>query len=180
MTTSGRPNNCCPMETCRGAIATSMMALVLVLVVLVGATGYWAYDALPRTTHSPRTTVIVSSSASCDQPAYLLRLASEVEQTQSFAQQSHGLSYELASGDNQSAQTGTVDGKPSYYPPETSLALYSYGTTPTAFCPSVLGIKGVVGALWIRVPINRDGSYDLGNMSIYFTAGVFTNSTASP
>jgi hypothetical protein len=152
----------------------------LVIGLLVGAAGYWAYDAVPRTTHNPRTTAIVSSSVSCNQPAYLLRLASEVEQTQSFAQQSHGLSYELASGDNESAETGTAGGKPVYYPPETTLALYSYGTTPTAVCPSILGIKGVVGALWIRVPINSDGSYNLGNMSIYFTAGVFPNSTASP
>lgn len=122
----------------------------------------------------------VSSTTSCNQPLYLVRLASQVEQTQSFAQQSHGLSYTLAYGDNESAATGTANGKPIYYPPETSLAFYSYGSaSTTAACPSDLGTAGVVGALWIQVPIDTDGSYNLPNMSVYFTPGVFTNSTAT-
>ena len=118
---------------------------------------------------------------SCNQPAYLTSLVSLVEGTQSFVQQSHGLSYVLAYGDNESAETGyaTVSGvrEQLSYPPRTSLALYSYGTGTTTGCPSTLGTKGVVGALWIQVPLGSDGAYNLTGMSIYFTPGVFSNST---
>ncbi len=162
----------------RRAISSGHKVLIGVLAValVLGWTTVFVVMSSPGKTTSP--TESVASSASCNQPAYLTRLASQVEQTQSFARQSHGLSYTLAYGDNQSVETGTANGQPVYYPPETSLAFYSYGTASTAVCPSNLGTKGVVGALWIQVPINSDGSYNLANMSIYFTPGVFTNSTA--
>ena len=130
-------------------------------------------------TQSGQSTVPAALSSDCGQPPYLFKLASMVEQTQVFAQQAHGLSYVIASGNNDSATTGVSNGEPYYSPPETNLALYSYGSTPAPGCPSELGYKGVVGALWIRVPIERGGSYNLTGMSIYFTPGVFANGTAS-
>jgi hypothetical protein len=120
----------------------------------------------------------INSNTSCDQPAYLLRLASQVEQTQEFDQKSHSLSYVLAYGYNASAETGVADGKPVYCPPYVGLTLYSYATPSVAVCPSHVGTQDVVGALWIEVPLNDDGSYNLANMSIYFTTGVFANSTS--
>jgi cytochrome bd-type quinol oxidase subunit 1 len=171
-------------------VATAVVALIA-LIVIGGATAAFVLAMQPgpassATSSSTTTSSLDStlstgntvSSASCNQPPYLVKLASQVQQTQNFSQQSHGLSYVLAYGNNQSAETGTANGKSIYSPPETSLAFYSYGTTSTAVCPSNLGTEGVVGALWIQVPINSDGSYNLANMSIYYTAGVFTNSTA--
>jgi hypothetical protein len=107
----------------------------------------------------------------------------------------------LISGDNQSATTGVVNatlvrsggsenqrnetlgagdvivgGTPYYSPPNTSLAFYSYGATPQPYCPS--SDQGVVGALWVTVPVNFDGSYNMAKLTIYFTPGVFPNGTA--
>ena len=165
------------MEPRRRAVGTKItVVIIIVAAIVVAAVAGVSLGMLDRPAPAQRTDS-VSSNTSCDQPAYLIRLASQVERTQNFTQQSHGLSYVLAGGGNESATTGTVGGKPFYAPPQTNLALYSYGTTSTAVCPSNLGTKGVVGALWIHVPINDDGSYNLANMSIYFTAGVFTNST---
>lgn len=166
------------MDPRRRAVGNAAAAVIIIIAaIMVAAIADVSLTMLNHPTPTQRTDS-VSSNTLCNQPAYLIRLASQVEQTQSFAQQSHGLSYILASGNNDSATTGTYDGKPYYSPPKTNLALYSYGTTSTAVCPSSLGIKGVVGALWIHVPINNDDSYNLANMSIYFTPGVFPNSTA--
>ncbi len=171
-------------------VATAVVALIA-LIVIGGATAAFVLTMQPSpassatsssttipSLDSTQSTGSVTSSTSCNQPPYLVKLASQVEQTQNFTQQSRGLSYVLAYGDNQSAETGTVNGKPTYSLPETSLAFYSYGTTSTAVCSYNVGTEGVVGALWVQVPINADGSYDLANMSIYFTPGVFSNSTS--
>jgi hypothetical protein len=150
--------------------ATAFVLVVAVVVAVSATVAVW-YSS---------TSTNSGSSPMCNQPSYLVRLVSQIEGTQTFAQQSHGLSYVLAYGSNDSAETGTSDGKPIWYPPKTELALYSYGTSLPAGCPSTLGPKGVVGALWIRVPINANGSYNLANMTIYFTSGAphFNNTSA--
>lgn len=193
--------------------ALTIFTLTVAVLLVVGAAGIVIFlvsgtnaptsstKTTPLTIHSQTMTTNTdeTSDTLCDQhpqPAYLVRLASQVEQTQSFAQQSHGLSYVLASGNNDTGETVKIDdGPPVVYPSETNLAFYSYGNNSTTsspsssasssslgseVCPSILGTKGVVGALWIRVPINSDGSYNLANMSIYFTPGVFSNSTSLP
>ncbi len=85
------------------------------------------------------------------------------------------MSYVLASGNNQT-ETGEANGNSIFYPPETDLIFYSYGTASTPACPN-LDTRGVVGALWIQVPVNINGSYNLMTMSVYFTPGVLTNNT---
>ncbi|MDV3292647.1 MAG: hypothetical protein LYZ70_00065 [Nitrososphaerales archaeon] len=168
------------MEPRRRAVGTTAAAAVVISAIIVAAVTIALVTSPPGMFYHPlQSTGNIGSSTPCSQPAYLMRLALRVEETQSFAQQSHGLSYVLASGNNDSATTGTNNGKPYYSPPKTNLALYSYGTASTAVCPSNLGTKGVIGALWIHVPLNSDGSYNLANMSIYFTPGVFTNSTVA-
>lgn len=120
-----------------------------------------------------------NNNNSCGQPAYLVRLASQVEANPKFASQSHGLSYTLAYGDNESGTTGEVGGRPYSTPPETTLSFYSYGTSPNQPCPTIQGLTGVVGALWVGVPINPDRSYNFFGMTVYFTPGVFINGTSA-
>ena len=122
---------------------------------------------------------VASNTAACNQPAYLVRLASQVESNPKFTSQSNGLEYTLAYGDNQSATTGEVGGKPYSAPPETTLSFYSYGTSPNQPCPATQGLTGVVGALWVGVPIDPDLSYNFSGMTVYFTPGVFVNGTSS-
>jgi hypothetical protein len=174
------------MQSHHRAIGKTVAVVIIIAAIFVAAVPIVLLASNPRIGSGPVSaplTTNTGSSTSCDQPAYLIRLASQVEQTQTFAQHSHGLSYVVAYGNNQSATTGTAGGKPFYSPPQTNLALYSYGA-PTAYaaystpvCPSDVGTKGVVGALWIYVPIKSDNSYDLANMSVFFTPGVFANST---
>jgi hypothetical protein len=67
------------------AAESTAAAAVFVAVVIVGVAVVASLSTLDQ-----------SQTASCSQPAYLVRLASQVEQTQSFAQASHGLNYVLS------------------------------------------------------------------------------------
>lgn len=155
--------------------------MVIVAVIIVASAVVMSVS--PMFSRFPQSFGNVGLISSCNQPAHLINLASRVEGTKIFAQQSHGLSYVLACWNNESAETGYADvggvREPLSYLPETNLVLYSYGTGTTTACPSTLGTKGVIGALWIQVPLGSDGTYNLAGMSIYFTPGVFTNSTGA-
>jgi hypothetical protein len=95
-----------------------------------------------------------------------------------FISQTHGLNYVLVSGNDDGATTGTVHGKPFYAPPKTNLVFYSYGTdSQSAVCPRPL--NGVVGALWVHVPDDPDGSYNFRSMLVYYTPGGFINGTST-
>ncbi len=120
-----------------------------------------------------------AATQSCAQPAYLVRLADEVELSQKFVSQEHGLTYVLVSGDNQSATTGQIDGRPYYSPPATQLEFLSYADGPAGDCQLGRGTRGVVGALWVQVPLFSNGTYDIDNASTYFTPGVFPNGTSA-
>lgn len=144
------------------------LAIILVVAATVAAVSIYG---------SQTTQGSSSTTAPCVFPAYITKLASQVEATQAFTSQSHGLNYALAYGYNESAETGQAGGKSLAYPPDTSLAFYSYGTNQTQVCPQAQRTSGVVGALWVSVPIGPDGSYALANESVYFTPGVFTNET---
>jgi hypothetical protein len=152
-------------------IAPQWAAFVAIGVIVVAALGVGSII-----TGAPQNAV--PSTAACNQPAYLARLASQVESNPKFTSQSHGLEYILASGDNQSATTGEVDGKPYSAPPETTLSFYSHGTSPNQPCLETQGPTSVVGALWVGVPINPDLSYNFSGMTVYFTPGVFVNGTS--
>jgi hypothetical protein len=108
----------------------------------------------------------------------MVQLASQVQTSPKFTSQLHGLSYVLVTGDNESGTTGQVGGKPFHTPPDIGLEFWSYGPKPINGCATNLGNKGVVGVLCVRVPINPDKSYALANMTVYFTPGLFTNSTS--
>lgn len=123
-------------------------------------------------------TTATTSENYCGAPQYMVTLASQVQASQKFIDQSHGLSYVFFTGDNESGTTGISNGKPFRTPPATSLDFESYGAKPVNACPSVLGSKGVVGVLLVRVPINPDKSYDLANMTVSFYPGLFPNTTA--
>lgn len=132
-----------------------------------------------------------------------MRLAAEVRQSPVFASKAGGFSYTLVSAENTSATTGVVNatlvktgsansqnvtgkfsngivgGTPFYAPPKTRLAFYSYGTAAQVSCASnPYPNQKVVGALWVDVPMNANGSYDLAHMTIYYTPGLFVNGTA--
>ena len=149
----------------RSAMGSTAAVAIFVAVVIVGVASVASLSTLDQ-----------SQTASCSQPAYLVRLASQVEQTQSFVQASRGLSYVLAFGNNETG-SGTANGIPVVYPPLTLLTFYSYGGAPTQGCSSSLETSGVVGALWVQVPV-ENGAYNLTQMSVYFTPGVLTNDTA--
>jgi len=118
-------------------------------------------------------------SATCNFPPYLATLAAQVQTNQKSTSQQHGLSYVLAYGDNESGTTGEVNGKPYSTPPDTALTFYSYGAKPVSACPDNFPSSPIVGVLWIHVPLSPNGSYNVDNMTVYFTPGLFTNSTAT-
>jgi hypothetical protein len=146
-------------------------AFLGVIVVVAAVIGVGAF--IGGTSQNVSTTF-----AGCGNSTFLTRLASQVEAQPRFTSESHGLVYALAYGDNQSGTTGQANGRTYSAPPETGLAFYSYGTGPDQPCPEVQGLSGVVGALWVRVPINPDKSYNLSGMTVYFTPGVFVNGTS--
>ncbi len=135
----------------------------------------------------------------CGLPSYLIDLASQVQADPRFVSASAGLSYVLATGNNESTETVVIDahvqqtgnnltggtsssklegGTTIYYPPETNLLFYSYGSQPPATCANTLGSKGVVGMISVNVPITPTASYDLQGMSLDHTNGVMSNGTA--
>lgn len=154
----------------RGAsVAIAFVAIIIVMAAALGA----------ATVLSSSANQSSSSANPCEFPSYLTNLASRVQADSRFTAQSHDLSYALAYGDNESGTTGQVGGKPYSTPPDTALTFYSYGGAQVTACPSALGDKGIVGVLWVHVPLATDGSYNLANMTVYFTPGLFTNSTAT-
>ena len=145
--------------------------MVAFILVISGAT---LAIASPRV-DSPSNT---SSNPACNMPSHVTNLAAQVEQDPRFVQAAAGLRYALVAANDDGATRGTVNGKPFYAPPKTNLIFYSFGTDgQSARCPMTWDLKGVVGALWVKVPKNPDGSYILSSMSVYFTPGVFINST---
>ncbi len=184
------------MNTRQGFARAGILATVMVVIISVSM-----IELAPA-----RNDTISSSSTSvntCGLESYYVRLAGEVQKDNRFVTASNGSTYVLAYGSNATAETGIegaknstspppgttasgpappggylVGGTSVYYPPSTSLAFYSYGNSEVTQCPSALGIRSVVGALWVQVPLNPDGSPSLANMSIYYTPGVFSNSTA--
>lgn len=124
----------------------------------------------------PTTPVL---SGTCDFPSSLSTLAAQVQANQRFTSQQHGLSYVLAYGDNESGTTGQVNGKPHSTSPDTALTFYSYGDKPVSACPDNFPSSPIVGVLWVHVPLSPNGSYNLDDMTVYFTPGLFTNSTAT-
>jgi len=152
---------------------TAPPLVVFVTIVVAAIVAIGTASALSSPSSSENIT-----RADCNQPSYITKVASQVEENPKFTSQTHGLSYFLASGNDDGATTGTVKGKPFYAPPKTNLVFYSFGTdSQSARCPMTWDLKGVVGALWVKVPKNPDGSYKLSSMSVYFTPGVFINST---
>jgi hypothetical protein len=145
-------------------------AAAIIAVIIVGTTAAISLETRSRSTSS------TSSSTFClSFPAYISRLTSQVEQTQSFAQASHGFSYVLAYGDN-GTETGTASGMPVFYPQETDLTLYSYGSDPVPACPNS-DTQGVIGMIQIVVPSYANGSYNFAGMSVYFSPGPLSNYT---
>ena len=138
----------------------------------------WGNVLLLRFEVGSGSTTPVSSGA-CNFPPYLSTLAAQVQANQRFTSQQHGLSYVLAYGDNESGTTGQVNGKPYSTPPDTALTFYSYGVKPINACPNNFPSSPIVGVLWVHVPLSPNGSYNLDNMSVYFTPGLFTNSTST-
>src|SRR5207244_5856330 len=98
--------------------------LVVFLTIIVAAiVAIGTASALSSPSSSENTT-----RADCNQPPYLTKLASQVEEEPKFISQTHGLSYFLVTGNEDGATTGTFNGKPFYAPPKTNLAFYSFGT----------------------------------------------------
>lgn len=148
-----------------------------------------------------------SAVPQCNQPIYLAKLASKVQSAPKFLLASQGLQYVLVNGENESATTGVVNatlvktsstvsngngtsaannateinggvvvgGTPYYSPPRTDLTFYHYTVSSQPACASTN--QGVTSVLWVRVPLNTDGSYNFSAMNIYQTPGIFTNST---
>jgi hypothetical protein len=146
-----------------------------------------------------------SAADTCQEPPYLTNLATQVRQDPRFASVGGNFSYTLIYGDNVSATTGVINatwvktssstdprnttgggegtvvgGTPYYSPPRTELAFYSYGFASQPSCASnpYPGQK-VVSALWVDVPLNPNGSYNVPNMTICRTPGLFTNGTVA-
>jgi len=167
----------------------------------IDARGYWSTGLIQFSDFSPGVYTVVAgdewgnvlllrfevgsgsttplSSSACSFPLYLSTLAAQVQTNQRFTSQQHGLSYVLAYGDNESGTTGQVNGRPYSTPPETALTFYSYGAEPFNACPNNFPSSPIVGVLWVHVPLSPNGSYNLSNMSVYFTPGLFTNSTST-
>ena len=156
----------------RSGVAGIAVAFAVVVVVTAAAVGVNSITASNRTSST-------SSANPCNFPPYLSDLASQVVVNQRFTSQQHGLSYVLAYGDNESGTTGQVNGKPYSTPPDTALTFYSYGAKPFNACPNNFPSSSIVGVLWIHVPLSPNGSYNISNMSVYFTPGLFTNSTST-
>jgi hypothetical protein len=165
------------MESRRTAVGTTIATFIVIIIIAASVVAIAVLSSSPS--GSSRLSQSASTSASCAQPPYLAKLASLVEANPRFALQSHGFSYILAYGDNESGTTGEVEGKPYSSPPETTLSFYSYGSAPSQPCPQVQGLTGVVGALWVGVPINPNLAYNFSGMTVYFTPGVFVNETST-
>jgi len=117
----------------------------------------------------------------CGFPQYILNLASRVESDLRFTaiKHQHDQAFAFEYYSETGPTTGTADGKPYYAPPKVEMAFYSYGSQAQTFCPGdPRGAEGVVGAIWVTIPMSPAGSFDLANMSLYYTRGVFRNSTA--
>jgi hypothetical protein len=146
------------------------VAAAIVAVIVIGTAAAISLETRNRSTSS------TSPSTFClPFPAYITRLASQVEQTQSFAQASHGFSYVLAYGENGTEEEG-ASGRSFLYPPEADLTLYSYGRDPVPACPGS-NTQGVIGMLQITVPSFENGSYNFAGMNVYFSPGPLSNGT---
>ncbi|HKW04303.1 MAG TPA: hypothetical protein VJN71_03290 [Nitrososphaerales archaeon] len=176
---------------------STVSAKILLLTFALGI----GFSALAITLASASSTGL-SSTETCQQPQYVTNLAMQVRQDPRFASAGGNLSYTLIYGDNVGATTGVVNatlvktssadprnvtggggtlvgGTPYYSPPRTELAFYSYGLTSQPACASnPYPGRTVVSALWVEVPLNANGSYNMANMTIYRTPGLFTNGTA--
>ena len=155
----------------RRGVTTVAVAVAAVVVFIGAAVGIASSFGTPSSHISP-------TESSCF-PPYLSALAAQVQSNQKFTSEEHGLSYVLASGGNESGTTGQVNGKPYSTPPNTALTFYSYGSEPITVCPANFPSSTIQGVLWVHVPLSSDGSYNLSNMSVYFTPGLFKNSTAT-
>lgn len=139
----------------------------------------------------------------CGLPSYLTSLASVVQKTPRFITAAAGASYELVTGNNQSASVGVSEahivnpgsnssdtsgakgatvvegGTPYYSPPQTHMMFYSYGATLPAGCANVIGDIGVTGVIEVSVPLSLSGSYVLSNMTLVHWNSAFGNYSGS-
>jgi hypothetical protein len=149
-------------------------AVALLLVAGLGI-GYYSIGR----TKGPQTATIAGNDG-CgyhDLPQSIIGLVQRVEADRNFTVSSHGFEYVFEGYSENGPTNGTVDGRPYYAPPTTSLTFYSFGSA-NPVCSGGIPANSVVGALWIKVPKNSDGSYDLSNISVYYTPGLFLNQTA--
>lgn len=171
----------------RAFIIVASLATILVLINIAVVMGL-QLGASNTTKDPPRDNT-------CGLPPGLSNLLLKVQADSRFRRASGGLAYDFSGADNESAIRGIVNGTaiqsgpvpdnyifvggtPYYVPPTTHLDFYSHGSTSTGRCADDPRMgQGVVGVLEVTIPINPDGSYNLNNMSVSHTSGVFGNGT---
>jgi hypothetical protein len=143
------------------AVSKRVVAFIAIVAIIVGAMGFAVSDFQP------------SATSFCNFPPEVTLLGNQIRNLSGFIALEVGENYTLVSADQNGVETAYLDGttlpngttswaRTIYYPPYWSLMFMPLPT----YCTSG---GSWVGVRFIRaaVPVDANGSFDLGNISLY-------------